>query len=81
MTPYGVTKLINPQISATKELCSLNFKYFVIAIGQSHVSPNAPVPYPTYTIQNRNVHITVMNGALWDMEQVHCAISEFDLFI
>ena len=27
------------------------------------------------TIQNRNVHISVQNGALQDMEQVHCGIS------
>ena len=27
-------------------------------------------------IQNRNVHIYVLNGALWDMEQVHCGICE-----
>ena len=25
---------------------------------------------PQYTIQNRNVHISVLNGALWDMGQV-----------
>ena len=25
-------------------------------------------------IQNRNVHISVLNGALWDMEQVHYGI-------
>ena len=29
---------------------------------------------PQYTIQNRNVHISVLNGALWDMGQVHCGI-------
>ena len=27
-------------------------------------------------IQNRDVHISVLNGALWDMEQVHCVICE-----
>ena len=33
---------------------------------------------PQCTIQNINVHISVMNGVLWDMEQVHygnCEIS------
>ena len=25
---------------------------------------------PQCTIENRNVHISVLNGALWDMEQV-----------
>ena len=29
---------------------------------------------PQCTIQNRNVHISVLIGALWDMEQVHCGI-------
>ena len=32
---------------------------------------------PQYTIQNRNVHISVLNGALWDMKQVHCGICEY----
>ena len=27
-----------------------------------------------YTIQNRNVHILVLNSALLDMEEVHCGI-------
>ena len=31
---------------------------------------------PQCTIQNRNVHISVLNGALWDMGQVHCGICE-----
>ena len=35
---------------------------------------------PQCTIQNRNVHISVLNGALWDMGQVHCWICEFGLF-
>ena len=31
---------------------------------------------PQCTIQNRNVHISVLNGALWDMEQMHGEICE-----
>ena len=31
---------------------------------------------PQCTIQNRNVYISVTNGALWDMELVHCGICE-----
>ena len=31
---------------------------------------------PQCTIQNRNVHISVLNAALWDMGQVHCGICE-----
>ena len=27
---------------------------------------------PQYTIQNRNVLISVLDGVLWDMGQVHC---------
>ena len=34
---------------------------------------------PQCIIQNRNVHIFVLNGALWDMEQVHCGIGEIGL--
>ena len=33
------------------------------------------------SIQNRNVHISVLNKALWDMEQVHSGICEIGLFI
>ena len=35
---------------------------------------------PQYTIQNRNVHISVLIGALWDIGQVHCGICELGLF-
>ena len=31
---------------------------------------------PECSIQNRNMHISVLNGAFWDMEQVHSGISE-----
>ena len=27
-------------------------------------------------IQNRNAHISILNGAFWDKEQVHCGICE-----
>ena len=30
-------------------------------------------------IKNRNVHISVLNIALWDIGQVHCGICEFGL--
>ena len=32
--------------------------------------------FPQCSIQNRNVHISVLNGALWDMELVHSGICE-----
>ena len=31
---------------------------------------------PECSTQNRNVHISVLNGAFWDMEQVHSGICE-----
>ena len=34
---------------------------------------------PQCTIQNRNVHSSVLSGALWDMEQVNCGICEIAL--
>ena len=34
---------------------------------------------PQCTIQNRNVHISVLNGTLWDTDQVHCGICEIGL--
>ena len=30
------------------------------------------------SIQNRNVHISVLSGAFWDMKQVHSGICELD---
>ena len=38
---------------------------------QSHI--------PQCAVQNGNVHISVLNGALWDMEQAHCGICEIGL--
>ena len=35
---------------------------------------------PQYTIQNRNVTISVLNGVLWDMRLAHCGICEIDLY-
>ena len=34
---------------------------------------------PQCSIQNRNVYISVLNGALWGMEQVHSGIYEIGL--
>ena len=31
---------------------------------------------PQCSIQNRNVHISVLTGALWNVEQVHAGICE-----
>ena len=39
---------------------------------------------PQCTIQNRNAHISVLNGVLWDMEQLHyriCEVGQPDLTI
>ena len=35
---------------------------------------------PQYIIKKRNVHISVLNGVLWDMGQVHCEIRAISLF-
>ena len=34
---------------------------------------------PQCSIQNRNVHISVLNGALWDIEQEHSVICKIGL--
>ena len=36
---------------------------------------------PQCTIQNRNVHISILNDALWDMEHVHWGICEIGLLV
>ena len=36
---------------------------------------------PQCSILNRNVHSSVLNGALWAMEHVHSGICEFGLFL
>ena len=36
---------------------------------------------PQCSIQNRNVQISVLNGALWDMEQVHSGICELHISV
>ena len=38
--------------------------------------PISQITTPQCTIQNRNVNISLPKGALWDMGQVHCAISD-----
>ena len=40
-----------------------------------------PFHIPQCTIQNRHVHISLLNGACWDMEQVDCGIYEIGLLI
>ena len=35
---------------------------------------------PQCIFENRNVHISVLNGVLWDTGQVHCCIRETVLF-
>ena len=34
---------------------------------------------PQCTIQNRNVHISVLNGVLWNMGQLHCGVCHIGL--
>ena len=33
---------------------------------------------PQYSIQNKNVHFSILNGALWDIGQMHCGIYKLD---
>ena len=80
MSPYGVTR---PQWVNTCFLCLTlsTQKVHNTLIDQSHKPHNAPVHIPQYTIQNRNVHISVLNDVLWDMGQVHCGICELGLLL
>ena len=45
-------------------------------IEQFHKSQNAPVPYPTILHSEQKCAHFCLNGALWDMEQVHSGICE-----
>ena len=65
----------------------------VLALGKEwkymkHCTCNRPISInprmhlfhiPQSSIQNRNVHISVLHGALWDMEQVHSGICELHI--
>ena len=59
----------------------LTFADQITSINMLHKSHNAPFIFPTmhHSVQYRNVHISVLNGALWDMEQAHCRICEIGL--
>ena len=46
----------------------LQDNHTIVPIHQFHTSQNSPVSYLTCSIQNRNVHISVLNGEFWDME-------------
>ena len=62
-------------VNAILNFCCLNV-FTSILIDQFH-NPRMHLFYiPQCSIQNRNVHISVLNGALWDMEQVHSGICE-----
>ena len=43
-------------------------------------SQNAPVPCPIMLNSKQIWHILVLNGALWDMEQVHSRIYEISRY-
>ena len=49
------------------------------AIGLIHKSQNAAVPYAQCSIQNRNMYTSVLNEALWNVEQVHSGICEIGM--
>ena len=58
----------------------MSYKYHNIlaisAIDLINKSHNTPVPYPTMPHQNIDVHISGLNGTLWDIEQVYHGICE-----
>ena len=61
-----------PTIHHSEQKCShFCSEWCIVVYGQVHI--------PQYTIQNRNVYISVPNGVLWDMQQVHCGICEIVL--
>ena len=49
------------------------------AVDYIHNSHNAPPHIPQCTIQNRNVYIYVLYGALWEMGQVRWGFCEISL--
>ena len=70
---------------------SLTYAFLPLQLTQ-FINPTMHQSYiPQCTIQNRNMHICVLNGVLWDMGQVHSWICEtgllrclgrkFDIFI
>ena len=42
---------------------------------------NTPIRNPTMHHSEENVHISVLNGTLWDMGQVYCGVCEFGLLL
>ena len=55
--------------------------WFCVAVIHNLTNPTMHLSHiPQYTIQNRNVHISVLNGVLWDMGQVHYEIYKTSLF-
>ena len=78
-THYYVTVMILPELFALNGVCTL-----AIQLGDCrwpagwHRWSTMHLPHiPQCTIQNRNVHIFVLNGASWDKGQVHCGICAF----
>ena len=70
----AVTKVLVPAVvRGHRPACSSP----QFAIDQNHKSLDAHAPYPTMHHSGRNVHISVLNGALWGMGQVYYGIYEF----
>ena len=69
---YMYVRKLDPEIGTLSQRQKTAFVFRMRSPrDQSRKSHNAPVLYiPQYTIQNRNVHISVLNGALWDMGHV-----------
>ena len=48
----------------------------ICSVDLIHESHSAPVLYPTMHYAEQKWHISDLNGALWNMGQVHCAICD-----
>ena len=66
-------------ISSSHYIALSHVPFHVMTIDLIH-NPKMHLFYiPQSSIQNRNLHIHVLNGALWGMEQVHAGICEIGL--
>ena len=72
-----ITKLWRVSLFTEKgfhKFLQCNVEAAVFWINVSITNPTMHLSYPQCTIQNRNVHVFVLNGILWDMRRVHCVI-------
>ena len=76
-----ISKTFEPYAFFMKSF-TFSFELYGMISWGSNIRPNSHIPQctvPHSTFQNRNVHISVLDGALWDVGQVHCGICEICL--